>query len=885
MQQSASLNLLLDDLEDQGRINDPTEVFSAFTEWAEAGGRPLYPHQAESALEIFSDNHVIATTPTGSGKSLIALAGHLHALAKGERSYYTAPLKALVSEKFFDLVGYFGAENVGMVTGDVSVNAEAPIICATAEILANQALREGNDLDVGCVIMDEFHYYGDPQRGVAWQIPLLELPQAQMVLLSATLGDVSFFVKDLTTRTNRDVAVISDAKRPVPLEMSYTLEATDELIKRLLSEDRYPIYLVHFSQKEALSAANNLLSTPLLNKEQKEAIANELATVKFAPGFGKILNKLLRHGIGIHHAGMLPRYRRLVERLTQQGLLAVVCGTDTLGVGINVPIRTVVFTALTKFDGRRERHLQAREFHQIAGRAGRAGFDTVGYVYAQAPADKIEAHKREQKAEANGKKAKKTVKSNKTDNRVSWTEATFERLCQAEPEKLVSRFTFTHSMFLSVLERKGDPEAHLLKLATDNHDQWHGNNPHLRTLGQIYQSLLTAEVIDYHHEQRNEGAIIDIEVSNDKDEKYPLRFARDIPADFALNQPLSPFALAAMDLLNPDDPSFSLDVISIIEATLEDPRPLLYAQQNEARSTAINEMKAAGWDYDQRMAALEEITWPKPLEDLLDPAFSMFAKANPWVSDEELKPKSVVRYLVENAMTFSELIAHYQIPGAEGVILRYLTDAYRACRQVIPPEYSTDEVQRIVDWLGQLVRSVDSSLLDEWDALASGTAPSTSESADENQELAFGANENGEVPFSANPHKFGKEIRNLLFDLITKMSADRVEKLGDLAIAGWSDDDWDLVLGRYFQDHEEIIIDQEARSATYFEWQRKLETADLLKLWSDLEGIQVGNYELAIQTIVDEDGDYDWAIWALIDREASNEQQRVVVSKLKVATR
>ena len=281
-QTAPALNAMLDALipaDDPERVPEPEEVYLAFSDWAETTGRPLYPHQDEALSEILEGRHVIAATPTGSGKSMIALAAHTVSLARGGRSYYTAPLKALVSEKFFELVRLFGADNVGMVTGDTSINAAAPIICCTAEILANQSLREGEDMDVDCVIMDEFHYYADSQRGWAWQVPLLELPQAQMVLLSATLGDVSFFVRDLRERTGREVAVVDDAVRPVPLEMEYVVEPIGELLQRLVGQDKAPVYVVHFSQKEAVERATSLLSVDLVPRWWRHSATSASAAV------------------------------------------------------------------------------------------------------------------------------------------------------------------------------------------------------------------------------------------------------------------------------------------------------------------------------------------------------------------------------------------------------------------------------------------------------------------------------------------------------------------------------------------------------------------------------------------------------------------------------
>ena len=377
---------------DEGERNiDTDEIYERFFTWVEdVKGVEPWPHQEEAIMDLLAGDHVILNTPTGSGKSLVALGMHFAALCTGRRSYYTAPIKALVSEKFFDLVEVFGRENVGMITGDTHINADAPIICCTAEILANQALREGRHADVGCVAMDEFHYYGDPERGWAWQVPLLTLPDTQFLLMSATLGNVDAIADKLEDMTDTDVDIIADAPRPVPLTYEYTLDPLEKTVELAFGKGETPIYVVHFSQDAALETANALASTGVSSKEQRAAIAEAIKGTKFTTAFGKILQRLLRTGIGIHHAGMLPRYRRLVEQLAQQGLLPVICGTDTLGVGINVPIHSVVLTALTKFDGTKMRKLRAREFHQIAGRAGRMGFDTEGLVIAEAPEFEIE---------------------------------------------------------------------------------------------------------------------------------------------------------------------------------------------------------------------------------------------------------------------------------------------------------------------------------------------------------------------------------------------------------------------------------------------------------------------------------------------------------------
>ena len=890
-----ALNVVLDSLipaDDPERVPEPDEVYLAFSEWAQSTGRPLYSHQDEALTQILEDRHVIAATPTGSGKSMIALAAHTASLARDARSYYTAPLKALVSEKFFELVRLFGADNVGMITGDTSINAAAPIICCTAEILANQALREGGDLDADTVVMDEFHYYADPQRGWAWQVPLLELPRAQMVLMSATLGDVSFFVRDLRERTGREVAVVDDAVRPVPLEMEYAIEPIGELLQRLVGQGKAPVYVVHFSQKAAVERASSLLSVDLVPKARRAEVAAALGGFRFGSGFGATLSRLLRSGIGVHHAGMLPRYRRLVERLAREGLLAVICGTDTLGVGINVPIRTVVLTSLVKFDGARERHLSAREFHQIAGRAGRAGFDTRGYVVVQAPEHVIDNAKALAKAGDDERKRRKIVRKKAPEGRVNWTDKTFERLRDAAPETLTSQFQVTTTMVLSLMERDGDPVAAMARLLSRVQATAAERRRHVRRAIEIYLSLRTAGVVEHVSSARARA-----------DGRPRLRLAVDLPDDFALNQPLAPFALAAMDLLGVDSPEHTLDVISVVEATLDDPRPLLYAQQRQARGEAIAAMKAEGMDYEERMAALEEITWPRPLAELLEPALEMYRQSNPWVAEYELSPKSVVRDMVENAMTFSDLISRYELGRSEGVVLRYLTDAYRALRQVVPEEHRTPEVEEVVDWLGGLVRAVDSSLLDEWEALGRAQAGHADEAAGilaadgpeadgtAGVERAFGADADGRVPLTRNLHAFRVAVRREMFRRIELMARDDVEGLGRLdAPSGWGEDRWDAALARYWDEYDWIGTDTAARAVSLAPLDESPDAVALAAAGVSerlIEALEASGRKvwLATQIVDDPDGDHDWRLTALVDLAECDAAERAVVHLLNVGPR
>jgi superfamily II RNA helicase len=817
---------------------DPDAVYGQFVEWTAGRGLSLYPAQDEALIEIVSGANLILSTPTGTGKSLVAIAAHFAALAQGQRTFYTAPIKALVSEKFFALVDIFGAENVGMVTGDSSVNAEAPIICCTAEILANLALRHGTDAPVDQVVMDEFHFYSDPERGWAWQVPLLTLPTVQFILMSATLGDVEWLASDLSKRNARETAVVTGVDRPVPLHYSYATTPVHETVEDLLATGQAPVYIVHFSQLAALERAQALTSVKIASREQRDEIADAIGDFRFTTNFGRTLSRLIRSGIGVHHAGMLPKYRRLVEQLAQQGLLKVICGTDTLGVGINVPIRTVLLTALTKFDGTRMRQLSAREFHQIAGRAGRAGYDTAGTVIVQAPDHETENARLLAKAGDDPKKIKKIVRKRAPDGFVSWGEPSFARLVAAQPETLTSSMQVSHAMVLNVIGRGGQPFDELRELIENNHEPRPRQRELARQALAIYRTLRTAEIV----QQSATGTI---------------RLTVDLQQNFALNQPLSPFALAVFDLLQPAEgavqssPTYALDLISVLEATLDDPRPVLSAQQFMARGEAVAAMKSEGIEYDQRMELLEDVTWPKPLEELLDAAFQTYRASQPWVGDFELSPKSIVRDLYERAMTFNDYIGFYKLNRSEGLVLRYLSDAYKAARQTIPDEAKTEELLDLIEWLGELVRQVDSSLLDEWEQLI-------------NPRAAIDASAPVLPPtpkgVTTNVRAFRILVRNEMFRRVQLAALEDHEALGELdAAAGFDADAWADAMDAYFDAHNNLGTGGDARSSAM------LMVDETPTAWT------------VRQIFDDPAGDHDWGISATVDLAESNEAGVAVV--------
>jgi superfamily II RNA helicase len=813
---------------------EPDDLFNAFEGWAKTQGLSLYPHQEEALIEIVSGANVILSTPTGSGKSLVAAGAHFAALAQDQRSFYTAPVKALVSEKFFALCDAFGADDVGMMTGDASVNADAPIICCTAEILANIALRDGAEADVGLVIMDEFHFYADPDRGWAWQVPLIELPRAQFLLMSATLGDVTRFERDLARRTGRPTAVVRSAERPVPLLFSYVMTPLHETVEELLATRQAPVYIVHFTQAAAIEQAQALMSINVCTREEKDAIADLIGNFRFTAGFGKTLSRLVRHGIGVHHAGMLPRYRRLVETLAQAGLLKVICGTDTLGVGINVPIRTVLFTALSKYDGSKTRLLQAREFHQIAGRAGRAGFDTTGYVVVQAPEHVIETERALAKAGDDPKKRRKVVRKKPAPGFVSWGQPTFERLVAAEPEPLQSSFAVSHAMLLNVIGRPGDAFQAMRHLLTDNDESPAAQRRHIRRAFAIYRALLAGGVVERLDEPDEQGR--------------RWRLTVDLQDDFALNQPLSPLALAAIELLEREAPTYSLDVLSVIEATLDDPRQVLSAQLFKARGEAVAQMKADGIEYDERMDLLESVSYPMPLADLLEGAYEIYRQGHPWVADHRLAPKSVARDMFERAMTFTEYIGFYGLSRSEGVVLRYLAQAYRALRQTVPEEARTEELTDLIEWLGELVRQTDSSLIDEWSKLRDPAAEPEA-AIDERPPAVTG-----------NPRAFRVLVRNALFRRVELAALRRYSELGELDGGhGWDAEAWAEALEPYFDEHDDIGTGPDARGPAMLIIDKHRDNWSVRQIFDDPAG------------------DHDWGISAVVDLDASDEAGAAVI--------
>ncbi len=732
-----------------------SDALDIFLEYVREKGLELYPAQEEALLELYAEKNVILNTPTGSGKSLVALGLHFLSLTQKRRSVYTCPIKALVNEKFLALCKDFGPEYVGMITGDATVNPDAPILCCTAEILANDALRLGARVDVDDVIMDEFHYYADRERGVAWQIPLLSLPQVRFLLMSATLGDVSFFEKALTKLNHCETVTVSSVDRPVPLDFEYSEIPVHEAVAKLISRGRAPIYLVSFTQRGCAEEAQNFMSVDICSKEEKKTIALELEGFKFSSPYGKEIQKFIKHGLGIHHAGLLPKYRVLVERLAQKGLLKIIFGTDTLGVGVNVPIRTVLFTKLCKFDGQKTTILSVRDFKQISGRAGRKGFDDRGTVVVQAPEHVIENLRNEDKAAGDAKKIKKLVKKKPPDKGfLIWNKETFERLVQGQPEALVSQFKVTHAMLLQVLGRTkavtdGGPGVSgkeagraMRKLISDSHESDHAKRQHRRKAFELFRSLVDRKIIELN----------------------PLRVNIDLQDDFSLNQTLSLYLIDSVAALDPLVENYALDVLTLVESILENPDMILRKQLDRLKTEKMQELKMQGMDFDERVAELEKMEYPKPNCDFIYETFNVFSAKHPWVGEENIRPKSIAREMVELYASFSDYIREYDLQRGEGLLLRYLFDAYKTLVQTVPSFAKNEEIELIEVYLGTLVRAVDSSLLEEWERMRNpGSARLSGKS------VAALAQEAQEAQ-QANRKRFQIQLRNEVFRVVRALS-------------------------------------------------------------------------------------------------------------------
>jgi superfamily II RNA helicase len=823
------------------------ELLGLFLDYVTERKLELYAAQEEAILELFEDRNVILNTPTGSGKSLVATALHFKSMAQGHRSVYTCPIKALVNEKFLALCRDFGPENVGIATGDATVNRDAPILCCTAEILANVAFAEGADAPFREVIMDEFHYYSDHSRGVAWQVPLLTMRNARFLLMSATLGSTALFERELLRLTGAVTTVVASVTRPVPLMFRYEdrnfLEAT---VMELVEARQTPVYVVHFTQNDAAQTTQNLMSQNYCSTEEKAAIAEALIGVKFNSPYGKDIKRFLRHGIGLHHAGLLPKYRVLVEQLAQKGLLKIICGTDTLGVGVNVPIRTVLLTQLSKYSGTKTATLTARDFHQITGRAGRKGFDDIGFVVGMAPEHVIENARLEAKAAGDPKKLKKLVKRKPPEKFVMWTGDTFTKLQSAPPEPLVSRFQVSHSMLLQVLSRKGDGCRAMQQLIADSHETPVQKKAHRKRAWQLFRSLL-------------ERKIIEIKPLAERADGSKLRLNIDLQEDFSLNHALSLYLIDTLALLDMASPTYPLDMLTLIESILENPDIILRRQLDALKTEKMAEMKQQGIEYGERIAKLDELEYPKPQREFIYNTFNAFVLIHPWVGQENIRPKSIVREMAENYVDFPGYIKLYDLERSEGVLLRHVASVHKVLAQTVPPIYKNEDVQEIEDWLAGLLRGTDSSLLDEWERLRNPDwQPDEDDPATKAPEV---------IDITKNKREFTALIRIEIFHFLRSLAAGRYDAAAAI-VPPWTEEELVQLTDAYYQEHERITLDPEARNHKH----TYITQDDDAGVWT------------IAQVLVDPEGLNDWQATFTVDKALAKEAGKPTLELIGLAS-
>ncbi|MCH7866827.1 MAG: DUF3516 domain-containing protein [Myxococcales bacterium] len=819
----------------EGRLFDSSVILDRFMRWISDVSLAAYPAQEEALLELSTGQHVILSTPTGSGKSLVALGLHFKARCEGKRSFYTAPIKALVNEKFFDWCDQFGAENVGMLTGDASINRDAPIICCTAEILANMAVSEGKALDAPYVVMDEFHYFGDRDRGMAWQLPLLELPDTQYLLMSATLGDTRA-IEDLIKRRNTRTTVrIHNDDRPVPLDFSYRETPVHETVEKLLASGLAPIYIVHFTQRECADQAQALTSSNISDKEEKRALSEAMIGFRFDTPYGKDVQRFLRHGIGIHHAGLLPKYRLLVERLAQRGLLKVICGTDTLGVGVNIPIRTVLFSKLCKFDGEKVGILSVREFLQISGRAGRKGFDNEGSVVCQAPEHVIENKRLEAKAAgaSAGKKKKLVKKKPPTKGYVAWDQDTLTRLSTSPPEPLVSRFQVSVGLLVNCLKSTAGPR-----------DRGAGYGRMIDMIGRSLEEpsrkrQLVADAAVLFRALRSAGIL---ELTTDPDRiGSRVQVSKELQPDFSLHHALSLYLVEVLEALDSEGEERALDVLALVESILENPRALLIAQERRIKSELMAQLKAEGVPYEERIAKLDEVSWPKPNAEFIYRTFNMFAEKHPWVGGSNIRPKAIARELFESYSAFNDFVKLNQMARIEGVLLRYLSQVHNTLSQTIPEAHKTTSVLDMIAYFRTLLSRVDASLLEEWEDRMNPDRVS--------DKKRQGIADPGESRPTLDPKAFEARVRSELHHLM-RCVAKRDYENATTCVHQDRDDPWDAArfeaeLLPFYAEYEAILFQPSARQAHL----------------ASVKEIRPGVYE-ARQVLSDEIGDNLWNLEA-----------------------
>jgi hypothetical protein len=837
----------------------------AFEGWLTAAGINPYLAQMEAYFAIFGGSSVLLNTPTGSGKSLVALAAHFDALGRGERSIYTAPTKALVNEKFFDLCRRFGSANVGLLTGDASVNRDAPIVCCTAEILSNLAQVEGAARPFAWVVMDEFHYFSDKERGIAWLLPLMLLDGAKFLLMSATIGeifDAKTLVEALTAQT---FELVRSTDRPVPLVFSYKVATEREAINDLRDGGLLPGYVVCVTRNEA---AEKALGEPSSGGWSSKSV--ELPEHVFTSPFGRQLKRALRAGIGLHHSGLLPKYRRLVENLSAANELRLIFGTDTLGVGVNLPIRTVLFPQLVRNSGKNEYvRLDAARFQQLAGRAGRAGYatksgDPQGDVWVLAPEDEVERIKAAAKAAAKGGKSKKPAPKaaqRPGPKMPSWSEQTMQNLAASPARPLEVRFEVSAALVMNFVRRGERGIRRLHELIAGLPVKPAEREQLVRDVERVLGTLVARRevrtvpsvaagpsdpLIAQSSVDTSAGgsfAVGERSVRRDDDEEAGamtfdrplLRFLHDVAWDFL-----------------PEDDSPALDLLSLVESVVDDPRVVLGRQAKKLKDElwqAHRERDVDAFDQSAKRDFSEErqeIEHPQPLKAEIDEAFDKWDELHPGLTRQMPSAKSVVRDMFELGMGFREYVQHYGLSVVEGELLRHLSEVWRILVKGLPPGRDVERgTKELTEWLGALVRHVDSSLIDEWERLD-----------DPDRAAGFGEPEPIPLPYdvTANPRAFTRMVRNAAFRWVRALAGRQYDALANEHV---SVDALAAAHKTYLDECGRIDLGAAARSPTLCDFTHGATRVE--------------------QTLADPEGFHEWSLVGEVDLAASREEGDAVL--------
>ena len=460
----------------------------------------------------------------------------------------------------------------------------------------------------------------------------------------------------------------------------------------------------------------------------------------------------------------------------------------------------MLFTRLCKFDGQKTGILSARDFHQISGRAGRKGFDDQGWVVAQAPEHVIENLKLAEKSARDGKKTVKRQPPEK--NFVNWDKNTYVRLIAASPEKLVSRFQIAHGMLLNVLGRKGDGCAAMRQLIRDCHETPKAKKAHAQRAWQLFRSLLDRKIVEF--------------VPETEDGVY-LRVNVELQDDFSMNQVLSLYLIETIPLMDPQAPDYALNLVTLVESILEDPDIILRKQLDQVKDRKMAEMKMAGVEYDQRLEELEKLEYPKPNREFVYSTFNNFTARHPWVGEENIHLKSIVREMFEEFRSFADYIKLYELQRAEGVLLRHLNNVFKVLAQTVPDSAKNDQVREMELYLGTMIRQVDSSLLDEWEKMRDPKYQ-----AGESKELRPPGAEEAAADITRDTKAFTALIRNRIFIFLRGLVvADYETAIANLDSpldadgSTWTPDRLDKIMETYESEYESLCSNPNARNARH----------------------------------------------------------------------